>query len=328
MRRDEPPGRPSGDPVPGNPGAQHRPVLLQEVITGLRPAPGQAFIDATLGGGGYTLALAERLRPGGILLALDRDRSAIERFPADRVPADVEVRPEHANFAELDHLASTLGRPVDGVVFDLGLSSVQLDDPERGFSFRRDGPLDMRFDRTDPWTAADLVNREPVAELRRLLRDYGQERWAARIAQRIVERRKVARIQTTKELTDVVAGAVPRAAWPRDIHVATRTFQALRIAVNRELEALSRGLKAGISVLASGGRIGVVSYHSLEDKIAKDLFHVEATDCLCPPQAPVCICGHRRSLTIVTRRPIVPGEAEVRANPRARSAKLRIAEKL
>ncbi len=274
------------------------------------------------------MALLERLRPGGLLLALDRDRRAIERFPLDPVPADVTLRLVHANFADLAGVASQLDRAVRGIVFDLGLSSIQLDDPDRGFSFQREGPLDMRFDQSEPWTAADLVNSESATELRRVLLTYGQERWAARIAERIVTRRKRQPLRTTRELADLVAAAIPRGAWPKDIHVATRTFQALRIAVNRELDALRSGLKAAITVLASGGRIGVVSYHSLEDKIAKDLFRVEATDCLCPPPAPVCICGHLRSVRILTRKPIRPSEAEVRENPRARSARLRMAEKL
>jgi 16S rRNA (cytosine1402-N4)-methyltransferase len=244
------------------------------------------------------------------------------------VPPDVELHLEHRNFAELASLVPSLGRPVQGVVFDLGLSSLQLDDPERGFSFQRDGPLDMRMDRSEPWTAADLLNREPEGELRRILLHYGQERWAARLAQRIVDRRRREPFRTTRQLVDLVAGAIPRGAWPRDIHVATRTFQALRIAVNRELEAVAAGLKAAIEVLASGGRVGVVSFHSLEDKIAKDLFNVEATDCICPPQAPVCVCGHSRSVRVVTRKPIRPSPAEIARNPRARSARLRIAEKL
>jgi len=234
----------------------------------------------------------------------------------------------HANFADLAHLAGGLTGSVHGIVFDLGMSSLQLDDPQRGFSFQRDGPLDMRLDQSDPWTAADLLNREPAGELRRILLQYGQERWATRIAERIVARRGRQPFRTTKDLVDVVAAAIPRGAWPRDIHVATRTFQALRIAVNRELEALDAGLKAAIPLLARDGRLGVVTFHSLEDKIAKDLFNVEATDCVCPPHAPVCVCGHRRSVRVVTRKPIRPSDAEIRANPRARSAKLRIAEKL
>jgi len=319
---------PSDLELPSPIGARHRPVLLQEVIKGLQPAPGQAFVDATLGSGGYTLALAERLRPGGLVLGLDRDARAIERFPVERVPPDVTVRPIHANFADLRDAVSQAGRPIQGIVFDLGLSSTQLDDPERGFSFRRDGPLDMRFDQSDSWTAAHLLNREPERELVRILRTFGQERWAARIAQRIVRRRLERPLRTTSELADLVAGAIPRRAWPKDIHVATRTFMALRMAVNRELEALQSGLKAAVDIIASGGRVGVVSFHSLEDKIAKDLFHVEATDCLCPPPSPVCTCGHRRSLRLITRKPIRPSDAEVRENPRARSARLRIAEKL
>lgn len=308
--------------------AGHRPVLLQEVIQGLQPAPGRAFIDATLGGGGYTTALLERLRPGGLLLSLDRDPDAIERFAHEHARPEVTLRLIHANYADLRAIATQAGRPIHGIVFDLGLSSLQLDDPERGFSFQRQGPLDMRYDRTEPWTAAHLINREPAPELTRILSRYGQERWAARIAERIVLSRARKPLQTTRELEELVAGAIPRAAWPRDIHVATRTFQAFRIAVNRELEALEVGLKAAISVVASGGRVGVVSFHSLEDKIAKDLFHVEATDCLCPPPAPICICAHQRTVRLITRKPIRPGEAEVRENPRARSARLRIVEKL
>ncbi|HXM52739.1 MAG TPA: 16S rRNA (cytosine(1402)-N(4))-methyltransferase RsmH [Candidatus Binatus sp.] len=319
-------GRPRPDRPSGPSG--HRPVLLQDVITSLQPAPGQAFIDATLGGGGYTRALMERLRPGGILLGIDRDASALERFAQEPVPPDITVILEHTNFAQLDRAAERIGRPPNGIVFDLGLSSLQLDDPERGFSFQSDGPLDMRLDRSESWTAADLLNRESESELRRILRDYGQERWGSRIAQRIVERRRKMPFKTTKDLVDVVAGAIPRGAWPRDTHVATRTFMAFRIAVNRELDAIEKGLKAAIEVLASGGRVGVVSFQSLEDKIAKNLFNVEATDCICPPQAPVCICGHRRSVRVITRKPITPSEAEVQENPRARSAKLRIAEKL
>ncbi len=317
---------PRGDRPPGPAG--HRPVLLQDVISSLQPAPGQAFIDATLGGGGYARALIERLRPGGVLLGIDRDASLLERFAQEPVPPDITVMLEHTNFAQLDRAAERIGHPPNGIVFDLGLSSLQLDDPERGFSFQVEGPLDMRMDRTQPWTAADLLNREPESELRRIIKEYGQERWAARIAQRIVERRRREPLRTTRDLVDVVAGAIPRGAWPRDIHVATRTFQAFRIAVNRELDAIEKGLKAAIEVLASGGRVGVVSFHSLEDKIAKNLFNVEATDCICPPQAPVCLCGHQRSVRVVTRKPVTPSEAEVCENPRARSAKLRVAEKL
>jgi len=313
------------DRQPGTSG--HRPVLLQELITSLRPAPGQAFVDATLGGGGYARALIERLRPGGALLGLDRDASAIERFTREPVPPDVTVTLEHTNFNRLAEVAADLPG-VRGVVFDLGISSDQLDDPSRGFSFQREGPLDMRLDQSEPRTAADLLNQEPASELRRILLEFGQERWAARIAERIVDQRKRQPLRTTKDLADLVAGAIPRGAWPNDIHVATRTFMAVRIAVNRELEAIETGLKAAIQLLASGGRVGVVSFHSLEDKIAKNLFNVEAKDCICPPQAPVCICGHRRSVRVVTRKPITASETEVRENPRGRSAKLRITEKL
>jgi 16S rRNA (cytosine1402-N4)-methyltransferase len=284
-------------------------------------------VDATLGGGGYARALIERLRPGGTLLGIDRDASALERFRREPVPPEVSVTLAHTNFERLADVVAERP-PVQGVVFDLGLSSDQLDDPERGFSFQRDGPLDMRLDLTESMTAADLVNQESLSQLRRILLDFGQERWASRIAERIVEQRKRRPLRTTRDLADLVAGAIPRAAWPKDIHVATRTFMAVRIAVNRELESIETGLKAAIQVLASGGRVGVVSFHSLEDKIAKNLFNVEAKDCICPPQAPVCICGHKRSVRVVTRKPITASDSEVRENPRARSAKLRVAEKL
>jgi 16S rRNA (cytosine1402-N4)-methyltransferase len=229
-------------------------------------------------------------------------------------------------FGELDALARTNGFvPVDMVLFDFGLSSVQLDTPERGFSFRTDGPLDMRMDTGSTLTAARIVNEFDVRELGRILRDYGEERWARRIAEFIVARRP---LRTTRDLASAVEAAIPRRAWPRDINVATRTFQGIRIAVNDELGEIEAGLKAALGILKPGGRMATISFHSLEDRLVKSFFIVESKDCICPPQQPVCTCGHRATLRIVTRRPIRPTEAEVAANPRARSARLRVAEKI
>jgi 16S rRNA (cytosine1402-N4)-methyltransferase len=211
------------------------------------------------------------------------------------------------------------------VLFDFGLSSAQVDDPERGFSFRAEGPLDMRMDPTSSLTAAEIVNEYEPAMIERILQAYGEERWARRIAQFIVARRP---LRSTRDLAQAVEAAVPRRAWPRDIHVATRTFQAIRIAVNDELAEIESGLGAALSTLKPGGRMATISFHSLEDRLVKSFFNVESKDCICPPQQPVCTCGHRASLRIVTRHPIRPGEREVAANPRARSARLRVAEKI
>jgi len=232
----------------------------------------------------------------------------------------------HGRFSNLDRLARAEGfDPADLVLFDFGLSSVQLDSPERGFSFRADGPLDMRMDTDSTLDAARIVNTFDVKEIERILRDYGEERWARRIAQFIVARRP---LRTTRDLASAVEAAIPRRAWPRDINVATRTFQGIRIAVNDELGEIEAGLKAALGILKPGGRMATISFHSLEDRLVKSFFLVESKDCICPPQQPVCTCGHRAALRIVTRRPVRPSEAEVAANPRARSARLRVAEKI
>jgi 16S rRNA (cytosine1402-N4)-methyltransferase len=215
--------------------------------------------------------------------------------------------------------------PADLILFDFGLSSNQIDDPERGFSFRAEGPLDMRMDPDSKITAAMIVNEYDLAEIERILRQYGEERWARRIAQFIVARRP---LRTTRDLAQAVEAAIPRRAWPRDINVATRTFQGLRIAVNDELGEIDSGLRAALSTLKPGGRMATISFHSLEDRLVKSFFNVESKDCICPPQQPVCTCGHRASLRIITRHPVRPSEEEVAANPRARSARLRVAERI
>jgi 16S rRNA (cytosine1402-N4)-methyltransferase len=260
------------------------------------------------------------------LLGIDRDPAAVEagrRTLSAYQPAATLVQ---GSFGELGELAATNGfERADLVLFDFGISSTQLDDPERGFSFRADGPLDMRMDTSSPLTAERIVNEYDQAEIQRILREYGEERWAHRIAQFIVARRP---LRTTRDLAQAVEAAIPRRAWPRDINVATRTFQGIRIAVNDELGQIEQGLQAALKILNPGGRMATISFHSLEDRLVKSFFIVESKDCICPPQQPVCTCGHRASLRIVTRRPVRPSEEEVAANPRARSARLRVAQKI
>ena len=275
---------------------------------------------------GHARQILERITPGGRLLGIDRDPEAVE---AGRLalagfgPAATVVQ---GRFGELGEVAASAGFPsADLVLFDFGISSAQLDAPERGFSFRSDGPLDMRMDPGGDVTAARIVNQYDEAEIEHILRTYGEERWARRVAQFIVARRP---LRTTRDLASAVEAAIPRKAWPRDIHVATRTFQGLRIAVNDELGEIESGLKAALEILNPGGRMATISFHSLEDRLVKSFFIVESKDCICPPQQPVCTCGHRASLRIVTRRPIRPSDEEVDSNPRARSARLRVAQKL
>ncbi|MFZ0216657.1 MAG: 16S rRNA (cytosine(1402)-N(4))-methyltransferase RsmH [Candidatus Dormiibacterota bacterium] len=289
----------------------------------LAPAPGATIVDGTLGAAGHTRALLATLGEGR-LVGIDRDPRAIARgFEI----GDPRLTLVEGNFGDLGTILDRLGiGAIDGVLLDLGFSSDQLDAPERGFSFRAEGPLDMRLDQDggDP-TAADLVNQLTERDLAGIIWRYGEERWARRIAQRIVERRP---LRTTTELADLIAGAIPRGAWPKGIHPATRTFQALRIEVNDELASLERGLGAAIERLRAGGRIVVISFHSLEDGIVKRRFRDETRDCICPPEQPQCTCEHRRRLRILTRKPVQPAPDEIMANPRSRSARLRAAERL
>jgi 16S rRNA (cytosine1402-N4)-methyltransferase len=275
---------------------------------------------------GHARQILERITPGGRLLGIDRDPEAVEagrRALAGFGPAATVVQ---GRFGELGEVAASAGFPsADLVLFDFGISSAQLDAPERGFSFRADGPLDMRMDPRGDVTAARIVNQYGEAEIERILRTYGEERWARRVAQFIVARRP---LRTTGDLRSAVEAAIPRQAWPRDINVATRTFQGLRIAVNDELGEIEAGLKAALEILNPGGRMATISFHSLEDRLVKSFFIVESKDCICPPQQPVCTCGHRATLRIVTRRPVRPSEEEVAINPRARSSRLRVAEKI
>jgi len=320
------------DATPGAGAAEaqgHRPVLLHPLIESLQPQPGSIAVDGTFGAGGVTAALIERVVPGGRVIAVDRDPEAVamgqRRFARQRETVTVVT----GDFAELDEIVHSCGvDAADSVVLDLGISSLQLDDPQRGFSFRFDGPLDMRMNRAQGATAADLVSQWSVDELAAVIRDYGDERWARPIATAIVRSRERTPLLNTAQLRDIVEATVPRRFWPKHIHPATRTFQALRIAVNHELVSLEHGLQASIHILRPGGRLGVISFHSLEDTLVKNSLHVAAQNCVCPPQQPHCTCAHRATLHLTSRKAIRPDAAELSANPRARSARLRVAEKL
>jgi 16S rRNA (cytosine1402-N4)-methyltransferase len=309
----------------------HLPVLADEVVTMLAPAPGSLQIDATVGGGGHSVRILAATDPDGRLLGLDADGAAIARVRARLAPRFGDrVRLRQANFRELAAVAPDEGfGAVDGCLFDLGLSSFQLADTERGFSFRAGGPLDMRFDTSRGIPAAELLATLDVAELTALFRRYGEEPFAGRIARAIVEARRTSPVETAEDLAALVARVAPsRAPGRRRIHPATRVFQALRIAVNEELDALESGLAAALDLLRPGGRLVVLSYHSLEDRIVKRFFQAERRGCTCPPEAPVCVCGRLPRIRLVTPKGIVPAAEEIAANPRARSARLRAAERL
>jgi 16S rRNA (cytosine1402-N4)-methyltransferase len=305
----------------------HNPVMLAEMLDHLQPKPGGIYVDATLGGGGYSAAIAPKIVPNGLIFGIDRDEEALLAASERLSDRRDSFRPLHGNFADLGFLLPRAGiEAMDGIVFDLGVSSHQFDAGERGFSFRWDAPLDMRMDRSRGKTARELILESSERELTRILREYGEEKWAARIAQFLVRQREA--IETTGDLARVVEAAVPKAARPKEIHAATKTFQAFRIAVNGELDALSDALDEGIRLLKPDGRLVVVSYHSLEDRIVKRRLQAWENPCICPPHMPVCGCGRRPLARALTHGIVVPSEEEIAANPRARSAKLRAAVKL
>ena len=308
----------------------HLPVLAEEVIAMLAPAAGSLQIDATVGGGGHTERILEATTPDGRLLGLDADGAAIARVRARLARYGDRLVLRQANFREIGDVAPSAGFPaVDGCLFDLGLSSYQLADAARGFGIRTGGPLDMRFDPSRGVPASELVATLDERELTALFRRFGEEPFAPRIARAIVAARREAPVDTAERLAAVVEAAAP--APPRGrrrVHPATRVFQALRIAVNGELEALEAALAAAIDLLRPGGRLVVLSYHSLEDRIVKRFFQAERRGCVCPPEAPVCVCGRQPRLRLVTRPSLTPTAAEIAANPRARSARLRAAERL
>ena len=312
---------------------QHTPVLLAECLEQSNLKPQQTFVDATLGGAGHSLEMAKLVGPGGTLIGIDQDevalaaaRSRLEALPDEQRPNLELLR---GNFGDMDDLLVSAEVPgVDAFLFDLGVSSVQIDTPSRGFSFKENGPLDMRMDPgKTTLTAAEIVNTYNAADLTRIIRAYSDEKWASRIADFIVRSRANGRIETSEQLVDVIKAAIPASARRAGGHPAKRTFQALRIEVNSELDVLRRGLDAAVRWLNPGGRLVVISYHSLEDRIVKETFNAYANRCTCPPDLPVCVCGKEPILDLVTRKPLLPTAGEIERNPRARSAKLRVARK-
>jgi len=307
----------------------HETVLLEEAVEALRPQPGGVYVDATLGGGGHTARLLERSAPDGAVIAFDQDETAIAHAEPLKRQYPGRLTLVKANFAEMEERLRALGvTAVDGVLFDLGVSSPQFDLPERGFSYWHEGPLDMRMDRHQPLTAREIVNEWDERELARIIREYGEERFAASIARAIARARSKKPIETTTELAEIVKSAIPAAARRSGPHPARRTFQAIRIAVNDELGALERGMEAAFRALKPGGRLSVITFHSLEDRAVKRLFQTWAQGCICPPEFPVCQCGRKPLGRMVSRKPVTPSSEELERNPRARSAKLRAFEKL
>jgi 16S rRNA (cytosine1402-N4)-methyltransferase len=308
----------------------HLPVMVKEVMVALSPLPGSFHVDATLGGGGHAVRILESNAPDGRLLGLDADPMAIARAARRLAPFGERAVLRHANFEDMATVAAAAGfSSVDGVLLDLGLSSNQLADSDRGFSFRAEGPLDMRFDPTRGRPASDLIARDDARSLAQIFRAYGEERFADRIARAVVREREQHPIERASQLAELVERVVPGAGRaPRRIHPATRIFQALRIAVNGELDVLPRALAAAVELLRPGGRLVVISYHSLEDRIVKRFIAAERRGCVCPPELPVCVCGRAPRLRPLGRKPERPTSEEIAANPRARSAHLRAAERL
>lgn len=309
----------------------HKPVLLAEVMEYLNCRKGSTIVDCTLGGAGHAQEIAARIAPGGTLVGLDVDDEALNAARKALAPFGQQINVEvvRASFAELDDVLTELGTgPVDGFLFDLGISSHHVERADRGFSYQKEGPLDMRMDRRSEITAEYVINNYTQEQLERIFRDYGEEKFARRIARFIVERRQRKPVKTTGELVEIIKDAIPASARRAGRHPARRVFQALRIEVNRELENLNRGLTSAVSWLKPGGRVVVISYHSLEDRLVKSIFKDFESTCICPPTAPACVCGRKPVLKILTRRAVSPSPAEIEENPRARSARLRAAEKL
>ena len=305
------------------------PVMPDEAIRYLAPKAGGIYVDGTLGGAGHGARILEASSPDGTLIGFDRDAEALRAARERLLPFGDRVRLVHGNFTGIAEALAGLGiERIDGLLLDLGVSSHQLDMAERGFSFQQDAPLDMRMDRSSGATAAELLNSLAEEELARIIRDFGEERWAKRIAAFIVRAREEAPIETTLRLVDIIKGAIPRGAWEERLHPATRTFQGLRIAVNEELTSLEKGLDIGVRMLNRGGRVVVIAFHSLEDRIVKNSFRHSAHGCTCPKGLPYCVCDNKPLLRLLTGKPVMAGAAEVEANPRARSAKLRAAERL
>ena len=308
----------------------HVSVMAKEVMDALMPERGGIYVDCTAGGGGHSFEIAKRLPASSRLVSFDQDDEAIAACKERLAPFEDRVTIVKTNFRNLAAALDSLGiEHIDGAMWDLGVSSHQLDDGERGFSYMKEAPLDMRMDQTAQKTAYDVVNGYDEAELVRILRDWGEERFASRIAARICERRAVHPIETTTELADIVTGAIPAAARRAEAqNPARRSFQAIRIEVNGELDAIAPSIEAAVERMNPGGRLAVITFHSLEDRIVKDTFRTLSTGCTCPPEFPVCVCGGKPKIRLLSRKPILPGRDEIEINPRSHSAKLRTAEKV
>ena len=308
---------------------KHVSVLRDESIEGLQIKPDGVYVDGTLGGAGHSLEICRRLSKSGRLIGIDQDAEAIENGKTRLASYIDQVTLVRDNFKNIDHVLEDLQiEKVDGILLDLGVSSYQLDEGSRGFSYMQDAPLDMRMDQRQTKSAFEVVNTYSAAELDRVLRDYGEERWSKRIAQFIVDARKNQSIATTGELVGIIKKAIPKKAREDGPHPAKRSFQAIRIEVNGELDILEKAISDMVERLNVGGRICVITFHSLEDRIVKQAFKTLENPCICPKDFPVCVCGRKPKVKIITRKPILPGEEELEGNPRARSAKLRIAERI
>jgi 16S rRNA (cytosine1402-N4)-methyltransferase len=304
----------------------HTPVLLDEVLKLLDCHPGQVIVDGTVGGGGHAYEILKRIIPGGFLIGIDRDPNALEAAQKKLEEFEGCFKLVHANFADVKEVLKSLGiDAVDGMLLDLGVSSYQLEERARGFTYMQDAPLDMRMDPTQTFSAYNVVNEYSQQELERVIREYGEERWAKRIAEFIVKSRPIG---STGELVDVIKRAIPAAARREGPHPAKRTFQAIRIEVNQELNLLPRAIESAVEVLKPGGRLCIISFHSLEDRIVKQMFRSLSNPCTCPPDSPICICGRRPLVKVLTSKPVTPTSSEVSENPRSRSAKARCCQKL
>lgn len=307
---------------------KHTSVLLTEVIDNLHILPDGIYVDGTLGGGGHSLHIAQALTQGGRLIGIDQDREALQAAGERLSPYKDRVTLVHSNYENIAAILQEQGIcQVNGILLDLGVSSYQLDNPERGFSYREDEPLDMRMDQSAPLCARDILNGWSQEELIRILREYGEEKCAVKIAKEIVSRREVKPLETTGELADIVRCCIPKKMQEKGGNPCKRTFQAVRIACNRELEVLSDSLDTMIDLLAPGGRLCIITFHSLEDRIVKNAFRKNENPCTCPPEFPVCICGKKSKGKVITRKAILPGEEELEQNRRSASAKLRVFEK-
>lgn len=307
---------------------QHRPVMLNEVIGNLNIRPEGTYVDGTIGGGGHSIEIASRLSGEGRLYGFDQDAAAVEAASKRLEKYKDRVSIIRSNYSEMRERLSELGvESADGILLDLGVSSYQLDDAERGFSYRADAPLDMRMDQRQSLSAKEVVNGYSLPELSRVIQEYGEERFARNIAKHIVQSRQEKPIETTGELISIIKAAIPAKAREGGGHPAKRTFQAIRIEVNKELDVLRDSLDGMIDMLGDGGRICVITFHSLEDRIVKDTFRRNENPCTCPPDFPVCVCGKKSKGKVITRKPIVPSARETEENPRSKSAKLRVFER-